>query len=203
MLTEASAHEQVRANRRHGRQAVADFIDCATRGDAARLRSCLAALQATGTTAAAFRAVTKVEIVPDQIRLAFLSCWIESGDGLRDDVNNDRALVFGLRYLLPRYSGPAITLYRGDSAFNRRRRSYGLSWSSEEAVARSFALGIWRSFHGGSVLLRCNAPSVAILNAVDAGGESEFLVDRRLAGPIEVVERFQQSTRSIEHVTGS
>ena len=39
--------------------------------------------------------------------------------------------------LLPAYTGPALTLYRGDSAWNRKRRTYGPSWSAAVELARS------------------------------------------------------------------
>lgn len=147
-------------------------------------------------TAAAFRAVGKLEKVPDSLREAFVLTWITMGDTIRDEVQDDKVLGLGLRRLLPRYEGGPVTLYRGDSARNRRHRSYGLSWSSNHDAARSFALGIWRSFDGGSVLLRCEPPAAAILCAIpehhDMHGEAEFLVDSRMARLIKFVERYKQ-----------
>ena len=43
------------------------------------------------------------------------------------------------------------------SLWNGRRRSYGLSWSADEAVADAFARGLWRTVKGGSAVLRRSA----------------------------------------------
>ena len=56
-----------------------------------------------------------------------------------------------------------MRLYRGDGAHNRRRRTYGLSWSVERDVADDFARGWWRDGKGGSVLLATDAPAGAII----------------------------------------
>jgi len=58
----------------------------------------------------------------------------------------------GLRSLLPRYAGPTLTLYRGDGARNRRRRTYGLSWSTNRDTARGHATGYWRTFESEGVI---------------------------------------------------
>jgi hypothetical protein len=103
-------------------------------------------------------------------------------------------LVKALRVLLPPYSGPGLTLYRGDSAWNRRRRSYGLSWSDTLDTAASFAEGpFWRSAQGGSVLLRAEVPAEGIICApalMDNGhGEDEYLVDRRHLRRVTMLQR--------------
>jgi hypothetical protein len=57
------------------------------------------------------------------------------------------------------YNGPPRTLYRGDSASNRRRRRYGSAWSGTMDMARRYAsTGRWRTSDGGSVLLEAVAP---------------------------------------------
>jgi hypothetical protein len=77
------------------------------------------------------------ESASDDAREGFLSVYVSYGDSLRNQVDKDLALADGLRALLPRYNGPAITLYRGETAWNRQRRTYGLSWSA--SLARGFA----------------------------------------------------------------
>jgi hypothetical protein len=99
--------------------------------------------------------------------------------------------------LLPHYIGLApLTLYRGDSLWNRWWRTYGLAWTTELEVARAFALGLWRSSQGGSVLLKTTASGQAIISAPahseDRYGEQEYLLDRRRLERVEVVERFTQ-----------
>src|SRR5262245_51063624 len=101
--------------------------------------------------------------------------------------------------LLPPYVGAEpLTLYRGESFRNRRRRTYGLAWTVDREVARSFASDrLWRTSKGGSILLKTIAPAAAVISApaLIGGGhptEQEYLVDRRLLRRVEVVERFSQ-----------
>jgi hypothetical protein len=105
-------------------------------------------------------------------------------------------LADALRVLLPAYAGPGLTLYRGDSCYNRRCRSYGLSWSSERECAASFAQDLWQTFDGGSVLLCTDAPAMSIICAPhrlgDDYGEAEYLVDRRRLGAVHVLQRYPQ-----------
>jgi hypothetical protein len=107
------------------------------------------------------------------------------------------ALVKALRVLLPAYTGPRLTLYRGDSAWNRRRRSYGLSWTASQAVAEAFADGpLWRSCQGGSVLLQADVPPEAIICGpsllANRYGEEEYLVDRRHLRSVAVLRRYTE-----------
>ena len=102
-----------------------------------------------------------------------------------------------MRVLLPPYTGPELTLYRGDSLWNRHRRSYGLAWSARIRVADAFAQGWWQSCQGGSVVLRAEAPADTILYAVhgsdgDHYEEAEYLVDCRRLCRVEVVSRYGQ-----------
>jgi hypothetical protein len=155
----------------------------------------------TGGFTRAFKAIVRASDVPDDFRRAFLAYWISFGEGMRSDSDSDLVLMSALWKLLPTYSGPALTLFRGDSAYNRKRRTYGLSWTSSEEVARDFAQGIWRTFKGGSVVLKCTAPPGAIicmpaLDVDDRYGETEYLVDRRKIMCVEVVQRFAQISRA-------
>ena len=120
-----------------------------------------------------------------------------SGDHVRQDVNNDLALADALRVLLPPHLGPAVTLYRGESAWNRRRRKYGLSWSATAEVARQYASsGTYRTFAGGAVLLETFARPEAIICAPlmhdDRYSEQEYLVDRRRLRAVMVLERYSR-----------
>jgi hypothetical protein len=127
-------------------------------------------------------------------RFVLLHTWRWHGDHLRSEVNDDLVLTAALRVLLPRYTGPGLTLYRGDSALNRRRRTYGLSWSASVVTAANFARGPWRSFTGGSVLLRAPVPPEAIVCATalhgDEHDEAEYLVDRRYLRRVDVIKRY-------------
>ena len=116
------------------------------------------------------------------------------GDGWRSKVNDDLLVVDVLRCLLPPYKGPGLTLYRGDSAFNRRRRTYGMSWSASRSVAADFAQRNRRLYSDGSVLLEAEAPPDAIVFApalhVNDYAEDEYVVDRRRLRNVRVLERF-------------
>ena len=59
--------------------------------------------------------------------------WCHHGDHIRQSVNNDILLIDALRKLLPPYRGGDKLLYRGESAENYKRGTYGLS------LARIFA----------------------------------------------------------------
>ena len=176
--------------------AVKGFVQCARTGDSDSIRQCLMALNKESAYRAAFHAVGKLQSVPDHFRDAFLLIWINEGDTLRENVNDDQALVSCLKILLPRYTGPSLTLYRGDSAWNRRYRSYGCAWSSDPEVARGFAKGVCRTQMGGSVLLKNDVPADAIICApyehTDKFEEREYIVDRIKLKRVEVVERFPQ-----------
>ena len=157
----------------------------------------------------AFRALAKHAApigAPAHLRTRFAQIWLSDGDHLRCEAGNDLVLIAGLRLLLPPYVGPAMRLYRGDSAWNRRRRTYGLRWTADIDVARGFANGVWRTYEGGSVLLTTMATPADIISVPAAASDSrfkdeeEYLLDRR-ALRVTVLERFSRnhsdsSTRS-------
>jgi hypothetical protein len=118
---------------------------------------------------------------------------------------------------MPGYKGEALRLFRGASALERRRRVYGISWTSSLSMAEDFAEG-YRVWSTGRVVLETVAPPEAIIAAeeypppmaevekaelglppntkiVEWHEESEFLVDRRLLGPVHVLRRHASQTR--------
>jgi len=98
----------------------------------------------------AFRLCAGLTAIPDDMKDAMLTLCIRMGDHIRSEVGDDMILVKALRATLLPYTGPGLTLYRGDSAWNRRRRTYGLAWSSKRETARAYAIGrLWRSSQGG------------------------------------------------------
>jgi hypothetical protein len=86
----------------------------------------------------AMKAVARLPSVAPEIRDAFLAVWIES-KMLPLRVGNRRVLANALRVLMAGYSGPPLTLYRGTSNHERRRRLYGFSWTTNIDIARKFA----------------------------------------------------------------
>ena len=177
---------------KHERQLIAEFAAAARAGDRERFCKTFGPLELIlDGWQRAFRAVAKVS-APDEFRALFTEVWVHHGDSIRSDVDSDRDLIAGLRALLVPYHGPApLTVYRGDSFYNRRRRSHGLSWTTDPEVARGFANGIWRTFTGGSVVVRTDAPADAIIS-VPGSAEDEVIIDRRRLGSIDVIERLAQ-----------
>jgi hypothetical protein len=185
-----------KAERRASRDAVKAFVEGARTGNLELFCSGLELVEKYCVFKSAFRAVAKYS-APMEFRNRFSGVWQLDGDHIRSEVNEDRTLIEGLRVLLPPYTGDALQLYRGDSMWNRQRRSYGLSWTTELEVARGFADGIWRTYEGGSVVLSTLAPALAIISAPGVnherfGAEKEYLVARRRLTSVEVIERFSQ-----------
>lgn len=92
------------------------------------------------------------------------------GDHIRSETGDDLLLADALRVLLPVYRGPSRRLWRGESAWNRRQRTYGLSWSRNAQVADHFARSHVRMIQGGTVVLETDAPAEAIVSVVPAAG---------------------------------
>ena len=183
---------------RSAKQAVRDFARGAVDGNLHLMASCFPSLDFGdvhgGGWARAMREIFRLPSVPGTTREWFLDIYLRYSEHIRHE-GEDRALLSGLRMLLPRYDGPPLTLYRGDGFHNRCRRTYGPSWTSSIEVARGFAEdGVWRCTTGGSVLLEAYAPLEAIICAPalidDRYGESEYIVDRRKLPSGRVVERF-------------
>ncbi|MBV8473985.1 MAG: hypothetical protein JO107_16430 [Hyphomicrobiales bacterium] len=193
---EAMFKADIAEQRALARHAINGFVTCVTEGAIERLSECLCALELTGATTQAFRAIGRGNGAPDSFRQAFVDVWISSGDHIRSEVNDEIVLKGALRRLLPHYEGASLTLYRGDSAFNRQRRTYGLSWTSNLETARDFAGRICRTFEGGSVVLKSIVSPEAIICAPalhsHAYGEKEYLVDRRKLSRVQVIERLPQ-----------
>ncbi|WP_140886677.1 hypothetical protein [Muricoccus nepalensis] len=182
--------------RRQDRGAIRAFLAAVAAGDFSALADSLEALEYGFLWRPALAALVRRADVHPDVPPGFLRIWIRYGDSLRQGVGDDLALAAGLRLLMPPYSGPAVEVYRGEGARNRRRRTYGFSWSSSREAAEAHARGLWQTTDGGSVLLRATAPPSAIICAVpeedDHYGEEEFLVDRRYLRGVEVVARFPQ-----------
>lgn len=75
------------------------------------------------------RSLAELPPISDQARALMLSMWVRWGDSWRSEVDNDLLLIDVLRNLLPPYTGEDVQLFRGESAFSRRRRTYGMSWT--------------------------------------------------------------------------
>lgn len=187
------------------RQLARDLVDAVRANDVERFAAALDALDYQDNAfTRAMREVAKLPRPSAEFQSSCFQLWLRNGDHFRDLTNGANVLAAGLRVLLPPYTGPALMIYRGDSWFNRCRRTYGLSWTASIEVGRHFAADtIWRTCVGGSVLLETMAPADAIVCAPglidDRYAEQEIIVEPRRLGKVKVVERFEQ--RSIYGVT--
>ena len=188
--------ERLREMRRADGFVLRDFTTALTKDDLALLRDVLQQIEARGLWRRAMLSAARLAPLSAVMQQRFLSIWLSNGDHIRQEIMDDGVLVNGLRVLLPAYDGPGRTLYRGDSFYNRRRRTYGLSWSSERDCGESFARGVWQTFDGGSVLLCTDAPAASIVCAPhllgDDYGEAEYLIDRRRLRTVRLLKRYPQ-----------
>jgi hypothetical protein len=125
--------------------------------------------------------------------LAFTQGW-NNVEVRGEIINDDLALIRGLRILLQPYTGPAVRLYRGEPADEH----YGISWSSDRKVANHHALRRrddrpLEGPHEGSVLLETLAPPAAIIYRLtprETGSEREFFVDYPRLYRVAIVRRY-------------
>jgi hypothetical protein len=160
----------------------------------------LASLEEIRATCAWRKALLMIRSLPAPpapFRQQVLSFWREQGDQLRKEIyagGNYLPLAEALQVLLPMYQGPPMRLWRGGTAWGRRRHVYGLAWSREKGVAQAFAYEAARRYPDGSVLLETDAPAAAIISVVPCGeshnGDKEVLVDRRQLTSVRVVARY-------------
>jgi hypothetical protein len=191
----AALRTRIADQRRQDQEVLHGFTCALASANVQAMPSLFERIEARGLWRPGLRAVRRLPRVPISMRRHWLDIWHRSGDHIRSEVNDDLLLAAALRRLLPEYRGPDLTLFRGDSAWNRRRRTYGMAWSRREGVADSFAMGGWRNFcTEGSVLLRATVPAAAIIATIprrrDAYDEAEVLVDRRRLARVEVVRRY-------------
>ncbi len=165
-------------------------------GDIDAFLACIDAFDGSGSGwRRLLRRVARMPSPPSaEFRAVFLDLMTRSGDHLRQEAG-DLPVIDALRALYPPYRGRGLRLYRGESARNRRRRTYGYSWTRSREVAECFATGLHQTAEGGSVLLETDAPAAAIIRVVRGGlhdGEREVWVDRRLLGHVRVLKRYPQ-----------
>lgn len=183
------------------RQVVREFVLGAVTGNCELMEArfeelALGSCEPGGGWIGVMRSVSRLPSVPPTTQDFFLEHFIESGNFLRQQCSAV-ILADGLRVLLPKYSGPAMRLYRGERFENRRWRAYGLSWSITADAALCHAEKIeTRSHPGGSVLLETMAPADAIISRIPASKdhyrEEEYVVDRRRLTSVKVIQRFAQ-----------
>jgi hypothetical protein len=217
-IPEFCFNEELRKERRVERIAALDFVRACQADDVNKFFQAVDFINERtvgGWTTAIRKFAREVRTVSPEIQSAFLRVWIES-KMLPRRVGDHQALCDAARVLLPKYRGPAVHLFRGAGALERRRRAYGMCWSADVAAAERFAEE-YRVMDGGSVLLETVAPPEAIISAVaypppftqeeiaelkarypdvkmeqptEYHEEREYIIDRRLLHGVNVTRRF-------------
>jgi hypothetical protein len=214
-VTNFDRAEELRKRRAAAAAVAALFVQAWQSGNVATFYQAVDQINSLdGWKVAMRRFAGKVRSVSPEIQSAFHHVWVES-KMLPFLVNDHRALCNAARVLFPRYQGPAVCLFRGAWAAERRHRIYGMSWSADLTVADRFARErqVW---DGGSVLLETVAPAKAIISAVDYPepftqeeierikrehpdaeisefhDEREYVVDRRHLKAVRVLRRYSQ-----------
>ena len=196
---ESDFRARVAAERRHAREGARSLVEAVTRDDFALFVRGLHLLEShaimnSGWVRAA-RKLARLRPPSAAFRAEALDLWHRNGDHLRVEVGRDLVLVDILRVVLPPYAGSDLRLWRGEGALNRRQRTYGMSWTCDRAVARSFAENNRRRYVGGTVVLEADVPAKAILCAdadhLSGSVEAEYIVDRRCLQQVRVIERLR------------
>jgi hypothetical protein len=173
------------------RAAIQGFVDACHGTDAEAFWYATVGLSDEGVSPLAWRyameaiAVTQPRMAPE-LQHRFSIFWVSMP--VAACVDDDDVLRSALRILLPPYHGPAVRLYRGASA--SERRPYGLSWSLDPACALQHAENHTKTTGKTSVVLETMALPQAIISAVSelAGTrpgvhDREYIVDgNRLDG---------------------
>ena len=157
---------RLRRERQEAMQAAKVFANICAEGDADRLYNAHLLLNERSADAwrLAMIRVAKLPQVSRGIQQAFLDIWIES-KMLPLRVGHRRVMANALRVLMPaNYMGPPLTLFRGTRAGEMQRRLYGFSWTTDAAIAATFATH-WEQPELGSesVILQTVAPPGAVL----------------------------------------
>jgi len=209
--------EEIKREARADKAAADAFIRACQSGDAEALYQAVDGLNLTidGWRRAMRKVTRHVQSVAPDIQEAFAEVW-RGTKMLPLHVGDNRALCDAIRILLPPYHGPAVRLFRGAGAAERRRQIYGLSWTADPAVAERFARER-QVMDGGSLVLETMAGPEAIIHQVEYPDpftaaeieefkqkhprgevvefhkEREYLIDRRRLGAVGVVTRYRNA----------
>jgi len=127
---------------------------------------------------------------------ALMGFWMTYGywsipRGLKADLP---IFVDALKRHLPAYSGPGLTLFRGQVEAYHLTRTYGIAWTSDLEAAKRFADN--RNFcgEGDGIVLQIEAPPEMIVAAPTEHSaktmqEYEYIIDPRMIQSVEVVYR--------------
>ena len=143
----------------------------------------------------ALRRVADECISDEKHREKCLTSWVTYGGRIREEIGDDDLLIQLLRDVLPRYDGPSLKLYRGESAERFDAGRIGLCWSSQRHTAEMFGRGLNAYYSGGGVLLSAMVDTTAILSGPGNHsrwlGEAEYTIDPRALTGLEVLQRYR------------
>lgn len=164
------------------------------RDDLGAVQGSLVELSQSSAWRALARSLPKELTVSPQIKSIFHTCWTERGHHVRQDIGDDRLLAEMLRTLLPRYRGPQLMLYRGESLARWRLNYVGLCWTTDVKIAQMFGRGLNAVKPHGGILLASIVPGNAIIAAPGLHsewlGEAEYVVDPSRMTNIEEITFF-------------
>ena len=137
MVTEQEWKQQYLDELRRQREAATAFKRAVADSDIDGFYRALHAVNMVGALTSALRAIRGLD-PSESFRSEVLDLWVQSGDGIRTETT-DLVLIDALWVLLPKYRGGPLKLYRGETLWNRSRRTYGPSWTSDIEWAIGFA----------------------------------------------------------------
>jgi len=182
---------QLRCEEREACQAAKMFVDACVSGNVEAFWAAVDALnESVGGWKKAITYAARLTSANPVIQHSFLAVWVES-KMLNFRSGSRVSMLKAVRTLLPRTEviGP-VRLFRGAAAIEQKRRAYGLSWTTDRAVADRFAQER-RRWDGGSVLFEALAPPDAILHVLEhVEGyyeEAEHVVDPERLARVKVI----------------
>lgn len=123
----------------------------------------------------------------------FDTYWIEAGHRIREQVADDAVLAAMLRKVLKPYTGPGVTLYRGENIARWRAGTVGFAWTPELEVAEMFGAGL-NAIRSGGVLLRAAFEPSAIICGPNAHSsylqEGQYTIDPNVWVPLTELKRY-------------
>ena len=138
------------------------------------------------------RSYDRLHIEKDKVHLV----WTENGGQLRHKLSNDILLLSVLKLTLPKYTGKALVLYRGECQFLYDQNKIGFCWTPLQSVAEMFGSGL-NAIESGGVLLKAYAPESAILSSPNKHSteqmeEFEYTCDPTALLNIEAIQFFNK-----------
>jgi hypothetical protein len=153
--------------------------------------------------ALAMRQIARLGRVSKEIQFKFALMWASDTHPPCDD---GHAFLDAMRVLFKPYQDPSMRLFRGASADEaRRRKFYGISWTSDFETAHWFAKRYEDCSIGGVVLETMASPESIIstpgldvpyyesLNGERMYDESEYLLDGRRLANVKIAHRYTGS----------